>query len=156
MSISWTSPVTGSAQTGLTSPTYTISQDTAPPGNPGKQQAVTALGGTQTGVTTHSVAFPFTSNFTRPAVLKVLGAPNPVTGVIANVPTNTYKLITRKGVLPLAGQPGRVMNITTTIDVPAGADTADAANVRAALSMHIGSLTQQSAGLGDLTIAGIL
>ena len=156
MSITWTSPVTGSAQTGFTSPTYTTITDTAPPRDPGKQVAVSALGGTQAGVTTHSVAAPFTLNFTRPSVLRVLGQPNPVTGVIANVPFNTYKLITRKGVVPLAGQPYRTMNITTTIDVPAGADTADTANIRAALSAHIGSLTQQSAGLGDLTINGVL
>jgi hypothetical protein len=79
-----------------------------------------------------------------------------VTGIVGTVPKNTYKTITRKGVLPLAGQPFAVMNITTTIDVPAGADTADAANIRAALSAHIGALTQQSAGLGDLTVSGIL
>lgn len=156
MSISVTSPITGSAQTGLTSPTYTLTGDTAPPGNPGEQNAVTALGGTQTGVTTHSVASPFTINFTRPALLKILGNPNPVTGVVTTVPNNSYKVITRKGVLPLAGQPFKVMNITTTIDVPAGADVADPANVRAALSAHIGALSQQSAGLGDTTVTGLL
>jgi hypothetical protein len=156
MSISWTTPITGQPQTGFTSPTYTTATDTAPSGNPGKQVAVTALGGTQAGVTVHSVASPFTLNFTRPSNLKVLGNPNPVTGVIVSVPTNTYKLITRKGVLPLSGQPMKVMNITTIIDVPAGADTADAANIRAALSAHFGSLVQQSAGFGDLTINGVL
>lgn len=156
MSITVTSPITGSAQTGLTSPTYTLTGDTAPPGNPGEQNAVTALGGTQPGVTTHSVASPFTINFTRPAVLRILGNPNPVTGVVVSVPTNSYKVITRKGVLPLAGQPFKVMNITTTIDVPAGADVADPANVRAAISAHIGALTQQSAGLGDTTVTGLL
>lgn len=156
MAISWTSPVTGSAQTGLTSPTYTTTPDTAPPGNPGKQVAVTALGGTQAGVTVHSVASPFTGNFTRPGTLRVLGNPNPVTGVVSLVPINTYKSITRKGVLPLAGQPIKVMNITTTADVPAGADLADPANVRAGFSFHIGGLTQQSAGFGDLAINGVL
>jgi hypothetical protein len=156
MSIAWTSPITGSAQTGLTSPTYTTVADTAPAGNPGKQVAVTALGGTQVGVTVHSVASPFILNYIRPAQLKTLGSPNPVTGVISNVPTNTYKLVTLKGVLPLAGQPMKNMVITTTVQVPAGADTADAANIRAALSAHIGGLTQQSAGFGDLTINGVL
>lgn len=156
MSIAWTSPITGQAQTGLTSPTYTTTADTAPAGNPGKQVAVTALGGTQTGVTTHSVASPFTLNFTRPSNLRVLGNPNPTTGVIAQVPTNTYKLITRKGVLPLAGQPYKVMVVSTTIDVPAGSDTADAPNIRAALSAHFGSLVQQSAGFGDLCVNGVL
>lgn len=156
MSISWSSPITGQAQTGLTSPTYTTITDTAPPGNPGKQVAVSALGGTQTGVNTHSVAIPFTLNFTRPGNLRVLGTPNPVTGVVASVPKNTYKHITRKGVLPLTGQPYAVMVITTTIDVPAGADSADPANVRAALSAHLGALVQQSAGFGDLCINGVL
>jgi hypothetical protein len=48
------------------------------------------------------------------------------------------------------------MIVTTTIEVPAGADTADAPNVRAAMSAHIGSLSQQSAGIGDTTIQGVL
>ncbi len=156
MSITWTSPITGSAQTGFTAPTYTTVTDTAPSGNPGKQVAVTALGGTQAGVAAHSVAAPFTLNFTRPSNLRVLGNPNPVTGIVASVPTNTYKLITRKGVLPLTGQPNKVMVITTTADVPAGSDLADAPNVRAAFSAHLGALTQQSAGFGDLAINGVL
>jgi hypothetical protein len=156
MSINVTSPITGSAQTGLTSPTYSNVGDTAPPGNPGKQMAVTALGGTQTGVNVHSVASPFTLNFTRPATLRVLGVPNPVTGVVNLIPTNTYKLITRKGVLPLAGQAYKTMLITTECDVPAGADLADPQNIRAALSCHIGALSQQSAGMGDLLINGVL
>lgn len=156
MSIGVTSPITGAAQTGLTSPTYTVVTDTAPPGNPGKQVAVTALGGTQTGVNTHSIAAPFTINFTRPGTLRVLGQPNPVTGVISLVPVNTFKCIVRKGVLPLAGQPFRVMNFTSTVDVPAGADLADPQNVRACISAGIGALNQQSVGLGDMAINGVL
>lgn len=156
MSISVTSPITGGAQTGLTSPTYTVTPDTAPPGNPGKQVAVTALGGTQTGVTVHSVASPFTLNFTRPGTLRVLGSPNPVTGVIQLVPVNTYKAIVRKGVTPLAGQPIKVMNLTLTADVPAGADLADPQNVRAGFSLMVGAISQQSAGYGDLAINGVL
>jgi hypothetical protein len=155
MSFSLSSPVTGAAQTGLTSPTYTLSADTAPDVN-GKQYAVTALGGTQTGVAAHSVASPFTITFWRAKVLRVLGNPNPVTGVVANVPVNTYKLITRKGVSPLAGQPIRVMVVTTQIDVPAGSDTADGEDIRAALSAHIGSLTQASSGIGDTAINGVM
>jgi hypothetical protein len=155
MSFTLTSPVTGAAQTGFTSPTYTHVTDVAPDIN-GKQVAVTALGGTQTGATIHSVASPFTTTFTRPKSFKALGKPNPVTGLVASVPRNVYKLITRKGVLPLAGQPYATMLITTIIEVPAGADTADAANIRAGLSMHIGSLSQQSAGSGDSAVSGII
>lgn len=150
-----TSPVTGSAQTGLTTPTYTIVTDTAPDSN-GRQHAVTALGGTQTGVDVHSVARPFTVTFVRPKVLKTLGNPNPVTGVVSNVPTNVYKVITRKGTTPLAGQPSKNLLITTIIEVPAGSDLADPANIRAALSLHVGILSQQSAGAGDTAVSGLM
>lgn len=155
MTIALTSPITGAAQTGFTSPTYTLTADIAPSPT-GKQHAVTALGGTQAGVTTHSVAAPFTISAFKPASLKGLGTPNVATGIIANVQNNTYKVITRKGVTVLAGQPLRTMIITTTIDVPAGADLADAPNVRAALSAHGGVIAQQSAGIGDTAVSGIL
>jgi hypothetical protein len=155
MSFALTSPITGLAQTGLTSPTYTHVTDSAPDIT-GKQVAVTALGGTQTGVTTHSMSSPFTITFFRPKVFRFLGKPNPVTGLIKDVPRNSFKLITRKGVLPLAGQPFQNMQITTIIDLPAGSDTADAANVRAALSAHFGALSQQSAGVGDTTVSGVV
>jgi hypothetical protein len=155
MSFTLTSPITGAAQTGLTNPTYTLTTDTAPDSN-GKQVAVTALGGTQTGVTTHSVASPFTINFVRPKVFRVLGKPNPTTGVVKDVPRNSYKLITRKGVLPLAGRAYATMQVTTIIDVPAGSDLASPAEIRAALSAHIGALSQQSAGAGDSCVTGII
>jgi hypothetical protein len=155
MSFSPTSPVTGSAQTGFTSPTYTIVSDTPPAPN-GKQYAVTAVGGTQTGVDAHSVARPFTLTAFRPANLRTLGMPNPVTGRIADVPNNVYTVITRKGVTPLAGQPSRVMVIETKISVPAGADLADPSNVRACQSAHEGALAQVSASFGDTTVSGLL
>jgi hypothetical protein len=102
------------------------------------------------------MASPFTITFFRPKVFRFLGKPNPTTGLIKDVPRNTFKLITRKGVLPLAGQPYANMQVTTIIDLPAGSDTADAANVRAALSAHFGALSQQSAGVGDSTVSGIV
>lgn len=155
MAFSPTSPITGTAQTGLTSPTYTHTADIAPDVN-GKQVAVTALGGTQTGVVAHSISSPFTLTMIRPKTMKLLPAVNPTTGQLRNVPKNTSKIITRKGVVPLAGQAPVVMVVTTTIDVPAGADTADSASVRAALSAHIGLLSQQSAGIGDTVTTGVL
>lgn len=156
MSITWTSPITGQAQTGFTSPTYTTVADTAPSNVPGKQVVVTALGGTQTGVTVHTVASPFTLNFTRPATLKTLGNPNPTTGVISPVLDNTYKLIIRKGVTPAANQPARVATCTVVMTIPAGADTYDAPNVRALISAAFGAAVQQSAGVGDMLINGVL
>jgi hypothetical protein len=155
MTFSLTTPVTGAAQTGLTSPTYTVVADT-PPDATAKQYAVTALGGTQTGVTASSVSSPFTTAMFRPKNYQYLGKPNPVTGLIARVPRNVYKVITRKGVTPLAGQPIAPMLITTVIEVPAGSDLADNANVRAALSMHFGSVAQATSGIGDTVVQGVL
>jgi hypothetical protein len=47
------------------------------------------------------------------------------------------------------------LEINSRLSIPAGADTADTANVRAALSAHIGMLQQISAGLGDTLVTGI-
>lgn len=149
------SPVTGATMTGLTSPTYTLVADTAPVPN-AKQYSVSALGGTQTGVVVGSVSRPFTIAMFKPAVLKQLPALNVVSGQLSSVPVNVYKQITRKSVLPLASQPGRTMVITTTVEMPAGADTADSLNALAGLSLHIGSLWEQSNEIGDVILSGIL
>lgn len=150
-----TSPVTGAAQTGLTSPTYTVVADTAPDMN-GRQVAVTALGGTQTGVTVHSIASPFTGTFYKPKQFKSLGQPNPVTGRLPSVPVNSFGVIVRKGVTPLVNQPAKPMVVRVSMDVPAGADTYDPANIRAALSFAFGLITQQSAGVGDTLVSGVM
>lgn len=154
--MSWapTSPITGAAQTGFTTPTYTHVADVAPDVN-GKQVAVTAAGGTQAGVTVHSVQSPFTVTFIRPKSFKLLSPLVPGTGLLPSVPKNVWKIIVRKGCVPLAGQPASVMLIKIELDVPAGADTADAPNIRAAISAAIGALNQQSAGLGDSMVSGI-
>jgi len=153
MAFAPTSPITGGAQNGLTSPTYSLAADTPPAAN-AKQYYVSALGGTQTGVLAHSVAAPFTLSFWKPQNLRSLKPVNPVTGVLRDVPTNPYKAITRKGVLPLANQSYKTMVITTNFDVPAGADVADPLSVKAAISAHIGLLTQISAGIGDTALTG--
>jgi len=155
MTFALSTPVTGAAQTNFTSPTYTLTVDT-PPNVNSKQWVVTALGGTQTGVNTHSVASPFSVAMFRPQNPQVLGALNPVTGVLTRVPMNTYKVVVRKGVTPLSGQAYKPMIVTMMIEVPAGADSADPANVRAALSLAIGALSQQSAGIGDTAVQGVL
>lgn len=155
MSVTVPGSLTGAAQTGFTSPGYTTTPDQAPEVN-SKQVAVIAITGTQAGVDAHSVSRPFTITVTKPRQNLALGKPNPVTGLISSVPRNKYKVVTRKGVLPLVGQPDQVLIIRTEVEVPAGADTADAANVRAALSAHIGALSNQSSGIGDTTINGVL
>lgn len=149
-----TSPVTGGPQTGFTSPTYTIVADMAPDVN-GKQYAVTALGGTQAGVTIHSASSPFTVTLVRPKVQRGLPPLNPVTGNLPSVPKNVWTLIARKGMVPLAGQATVTEVIRCEFSVPAGADLASPAEIRAALSLLIGTAWQQSAALGDSFVSGL-
>lgn len=157
MAVTIPGTVTGTPQTGLTSPTYTTGPDKAVESNV-TQAVVTALGGTQTGVDAHSISRPFTLSFARPKQFNGLGKPNPTTGLIASVPYNEYRSKTVKGVTPMAGQPPKPLIIETTIKVPAGADIADAHNIRAALSAHFGLMANAtvSAGIGDTTVTGVL
>lgn len=155
MSFGPSSPVTGGPQTGLTSPTYTLTADTAPSAH-GEQYAVTALGGTQTGVEAHSVSKPFTITMERPAQFRQLGVANPSTGVISNIPMNVYKVRVRKGVDVDSTQSPKILQAELKISVPAGSDTEDAASVRAAMSLLFGTLWSDSAGVGDTLIDGIL
>jgi hypothetical protein len=156
MSFTLTSPVTGGAQTGFTSPTYTLATDSAP-SNTGKQYAVSAIGGTQAGVdASSSPSRPFTITLSRPPTLKAVSAVDPVTGLLRSVPRNKYTVKIRKGVTPLSGQPASVLDFTAVLDVPAGADSADAANIRAALSLLIGSLNSISASIGDTLVTGVI
>lgn len=149
------SPLSGATVSGLTTPTYTLTTDVAPSLN-GKQYAVTTLGGTQTNVETHTVSKPFTLSFFRPQVLRVLPQANPVTGVIKNVPLNTYKLITRKGVLPAVNQNPMVARITTIIEVPAGSDTYEQEDLKAMVSLHFGAGYNQADGIVSTVLSGVL
>lgn len=154
MAIPLTSPITGAAQTGFTSPTYTIVADVAPSQN-GKQFAVTALGGTQAGVTPHTATSPFTITFVRPQQIKML-PPIGNNGQYSSVPVNVYKLIGRKGVTPAAGQPDRIASATLVIEVPAGSETYDPAEIRGLLSALLGAANQVAAGIGDTVITNVM
>lgn len=155
MSFAPSTPVTGAAVSGFTSPTYTLTTDVAPSIN-GKQYAITALGGTQTGVDVNTVSKPFSISFFRPQNLRVLPTANPVTGIVKNVPMNTYKLITRKGILPAANQNTMVARITTIIEVPAGSDTYEPEDLKAMLSAHFGVGWAQASGIADTVVSGII
>lgn len=155
MAISLTSPITGAAVTGLTSPTYTVAVDT-PPNTWSKQWAVTALGGTQTGVDASSSASrPFTLTAYRPQSLKTLNTVDS-TGVVRVVGFNVYGLLVRKGMTPLAGQASKTAQLRSEFSIPAGADTADQPNINAAVSCTIGALWQQSDGIATTLRTGVL
>lgn len=155
MTIAFTSPITGGNQTGFTSPTYTVVADSSAPNARMKQVAVTALGGTQAGVRTNTVSDPFTASYTPPATLKALPAPNAVTGRYPQIPTNVHQFNFRKGVNFAANQAPLVSWAEVRIGIPAGADSYDAANVRALASLVEGAIAAFAAGLGDTLVTGV-
>lgn len=147
--------ITGAAIPGFTSPVYNVTADLAPANN-GKQWAVSSLGGTQVGVDTNTVSKPFTLSFFRPQVLKTLPAGNPITGVIKSIPTNVYKLVTRKGAQPAVNQVNQKIVITTGFEVPSGVETYEPEELKAAISAHIGALTQLASGIADTCVSGTM
>lgn len=155
MAILLSSLVAGTAQTGLTSPTYTVVSDMAPVAN-ALTWSVTVLGGTQAGVTIASVASPFRVTFFKPAVLRQPGVPNPSTGKIPNIPNNVWRVLIHKGATPASGQLLVANYVDCKIGIAAGSETFDGPNVRAMLSFFIGVLAQVSAGLGDTTVSGVM
>jgi hypothetical protein len=148
------SSTTGGAQTGFTSPTFTLVADKAPTVS-GTQHAVSALGGTQGSATANSISQPFTCTFSKPAVPKALPPPNPVTGFRGSVPMNQYKLIIRKGGYSAADVPV-VAIVRCTIDIPAGMDSYNPDNVKALISFLVGVLSEESADLGETVLTGVL
>lgn len=151
MAVTVPTSVTGGAQTGFTSPTYTAVAGTFP-GYNGKQNYVTAIGGTQAGVRVHSATDPFTLAFWAPQTIKP--APVSVNGSWGKVPVNVYGLNVRKGVYVASGAPTQIAQAKISFEIPAGAEAYDAANVRALCSCLVGFLNSISAGAGDTLVSG--
>jgi hypothetical protein len=147
------SSITGAAQTGFTSPTYTLAADLAPVPN-ARQYVVTACGGTQTGARENTNGDPFTL-LVRKSPYKALPAKNPVTGAYGNVPLNKVELLFRKGLKIDSAGTIRVGNIRVIAEIPAGSETNDAVNIRALSSFFMGVLAEESADYGDSVVAGV-
>lgn len=156
MTLQVTSPLTGSAQVGLTSPTYTLTTDQAP-AYAAKQYAVTALGGTQTGVRIHAPSDPFTVTMIKPTAWKKIKQTvrNGVLGVFGIQPKNKVEIIVRKGVLCGPNSEVNVAVCRIGIETPSGAETYDAVNVSAMMSVLFGIAAQQPSNIGDTVKSGI-
>lgn len=148
-----TSPVTGSAQTGFTTPTYTIIADRFPGPN-GVQYAVTALGGTQTGATAQTADKPFTVSVERPVSIKTQTVNS--SGVTVSSGRNRHRILVRKGMPAVVGQPPLLATAEVIFSVPVGAESVSAAEIRAMCSCLIGVLTQYSAASGDQIVSGVV
>lgn len=154
MALNITSPVTGAAMLGFTAPTYTLAVDIAPEINQ-KQWAVTAAGGTQSGVTPHSVSSPFTVTLVRTKSPKTIPFSSSTVSLVKNIPKNRTAILTRKGVTPAAGYPVRIDTVRTYSDITAGAETYDSANVKALHSLHFGVCAQIASAYVDTVISGV-
>lgn len=152
MSIALSSPVTGAAITGLTSPTYTVVPDSVP--GVTKSWYVSALGGTQTGVTPHSIASPFTISWKNPVSLVSPGVVD-ASGVLRSpIRRNRYELIVRKGGVPVSGQAARLSVVRVQFEVEAGVETNDPSQILAMLFAAFGATTQLLPGIKDTLTTG--
>jgi len=154
MTIVFTSPIVGGAQTGFTNPGYVVVPDASAPNPRTRQVAVTSLDGTQVGVRTSTVSDPFTASYTPPAAPKGLPMVNSLTGRYPQIPFNVHQFNFRKGVNFAANQSPLGAWAELRIGLPAGAEY-DAANVRALASLVEGTIAQFVAGLGDTLVTGI-
>jgi len=152
-----TGTITGAAVTGFTAPLYATVVDQSDISS--KSFIVNGLvSGTAPGtVTFHTITSPFSTLIRRAARLQALSIKflNGITGKYTKVPRNPYSIVTRKGVSIQNGQV-ETMLIRTTIEVPAGAESFDLANVRAGLSAHCGFVFAQADGAATTTSNGIL
>lgn len=148
------SSITGGAQTGLTTPTYTLAADLAPDAA-SRAYVVTALGGTQTNVRSSTAGDPFTALIRR-GRYQSIPPKNPVTGAYGNVPLNRIEVLCQKGVYIDSSNTLRTARIRVIAELPAGCEAADPANVRALASFMIGLLSEESQDYGDTLITGIL
>lgn len=146
--------ITGAAQTGFTSPTYTLVADLAPDVN-SRQWVITACGGTQTGARISTAGDPFTITIRR-APYKARPAPNPVNGSYGNVPMNRIEVLGRKGVYIDSSQTVREARLRLIAELPAGCESSDAVNVRALVSMFLGQLAEEAADYGDSLISAVI
>lgn len=148
------SSITGSAQTGLTTPTYTLASDLAPDAN-SRAYVVTALGGTQTNVRASTAGDPFTALIRR-GRYQSIPPKNPVTGAYGNIPLNRIEVLCQKGVYVDSSNVLRTARIRVIAELPAGSEAADPANIRALASFTIGLLSEESQDYGDTLITGIV
>lgn len=122
-------------------PVFTLGADTIPAGN-AKRWQVTAITNALAGVTTSTVQVPFTLQVSRPNKVKTLSVPLTSGGRIAQVPKNQYRVRINKGckVNAVSGQTD-IASAQIILDIPAGAETADAANIGALLQALTGAIS---------------
>jgi len=141
MAINLTGPTAAVTTATLTAATYTYSADMAND-NRSKVYVVTSLGGTQTGVSAHTVDAPKMFIIKKPAVFQQPSAYNTVSGRYGKVPKNVTRVLF-KGSAKVAANQWELLPISLDIGVPAGATSYDRANVDASVCAFIAALWDQ-------------
>lgn len=154
MPLSPDTSIAGTAYSGVAAPTFTLAVDT-PPDRNALQWVVTALGGSQTGVTANSASQPFTISVWKPANIRPLPPGNPLTGLRGSVPNNQYKVVVRKGGYCASGVPA-VAVYRGLWDIPAGMDSYEPQQVLAMQSFIEGFFTEESGGWGATLVSNVL
>lgn len=154
MSISLTSPVAGTNQTGFTSPSFVIIPDVAPDVN-GKQWVIESSTGTQT-ASNNEVGNPFSFVFWRPKVFKALPSGVSITGFSRSIPKNEWVCKTTKAVKVNSLGGTSLAEVVTYIRIPVGAIAASADDLKAMLSMHGGAISQDTTQWFDTIQSGTL
>lgn len=141
MTISLTGPTAAITAGGLTAATYTFTADMASDLR-SKVYVVTAVGGTQSGVNTHTVDSPKQFIVKKPATFLQPSSYNVTTGRYGKVPKNVTRVIGRGSANVATGQV-ELIPMTLDIGIPAGAFTFDRPNVEASVLMFLAALYDQ-------------
>lgn len=141
MTIALTGPTAAITAGGLTAATYTFVADMATDLR-SKAFVVSAAGGTQVGVNTHTVDAPKQFIVKKPAQFLQPSAYNVTTGRYGKVPKNVTRVIGRGSANVAAGQ-SELIPMTLDIGIPAGAFSYDRPNVEASVLMFIAGLYDQ-------------
>lgn len=146
MSISLTGPTAAFTSTSglLTAVTLTFVADQSN-NLQTKAYALSAIGGTATGATIHSVAAPKQVFFKRPASYAVMSGYNQVSGLYSRVPKNVHRVMS-KGSCKVGATQWETIPCSTQIGVPAGSSY-DAVNLELSIAMHILALFNQLANI---------
>lgn len=141
MTIALAGPTAAITAGSLTAATYTFTADMASDLR-SKVFVVSAIGGTQTGVNTHSVDAPKQFIVKKPAQFLQPSSYNSTTGRYGKVPKNVTRVIGRGSANVAAGQV-ELIPITMDIGIPAGSMTYDRPNVEASVLAFIAGLYDQ-------------
>lgn len=137
--------INGVVVNGFTAPTYSLTADTGPTSS-SRQAIVATIGGTQTGVRTHSPSDPFSIAVSKNPIPVAYPKAN-LQGVVGKTGRNKYTILLRKGTIPLAGQVAQVSDLRIETNVVSGAEVNDAANLAAMYSAGAAFLTREAANL---------